>query len=183
MSRIGKRPIPVPEGVEVAVVSGEFTAKGPKGVLNRVLHPDMILEIGDGIITVSRPTDNKVHRSLHGLTRTLVANMVDGVSAGFQKNLEIVGVGYRAQLAGNKLTLQLGYSHPIEFTSPEGITLGIEGTNKIIVSGIDKELVGQVAAQIRKTRPPDHYKGKGVRYAGEQVRLKAGKSGKVGARK
>ena len=152
-------------------------------MLSRVLHPDMILEIEDGVITVSRPTDNKMHRSLHGLTRTLVANMVDGVSEGFQKNLEIVGVGYRAQLAGNKLTLQLGYSHPVEFTAPEGITIGIEGTNKVMVSGIDKELVGQVAAQIRKVRPPDHYKGKGVRYAGEQVRLKAGKSGKVGARK
>ena len=183
MSRVGKRPIPVPQGVDITFNGNEVVVKGPKGTLSRSFHPDMIFNLEDGVLTVARPTDNKQHRSLHGLTRTLTANMVQGVSEGFQKVLDIVGVGYRAQLAGNKLTLQLGYSHPVEITAPEGITFQVEGTNKIIVSGINREQVGEVAAKIRKVRPPDHYKGKGVRYSGEYVRLKAGKSGKVGARK
>lgn len=183
MSRVGMRPIPVPSGIEVALNGSEVTVKGPKGTLSRDFHPDMQFNLEDGVLTVSRPTDNKMHRSLHGLTRALAANMVQGVSDGFQKVLEIVGVGYRAQLAGDKVTLQIGYSHPVEITAPDGISFQVEGTNKIIVSGIDRELVGEVAAKIRKVRPPDHYKGKGIRYSGEYVRLKAGKSGKVGARK
>ncbi len=182
MSRIGKKPIPVPSGVEITIKDNDFTAKGPKGTLSRALPYDMILEHSDGFVTVSRPTDNKTHRSLHGLTRTLVDNIVRGVSEGFQKDLEIVGVGYRAQLAGTKLQLQVGFSHPVEMDAPEGITFTVEGNNKISISGINKEQVGEVAANIRKVRPPDHYKGKGIRYAGEQVRLKAGKAGKMGAK-
>ena len=183
MSRVGKRPINIPAGVEVKVKGNKVTVKGPKGTLSRSIHPDMSIEISEGILTVSRPTDNKLHRSFHGLTRTLIANMIQGTSEGFQKNLEIVGVGYRVQAADKKLIFNLGYSHPIEFDAPEGISFGVEGTNKIAVSGIDRELVGKTSAEIRSLRPPDHYKGKGVRYAGEYVRLKAGKSGKVGARK
>ncbi len=183
MSRVGKQPISIPAGVEVKIHGGEVTVKGPKGILSCSVHPDMSVEINQGVLTVSRPTDNKVHRSFHGLTRTLIANMVQGTSEGFRKNLEIVGVGYRAQAAEDKLILNLGYSHPIEFRAPEGISFSVEGTNKIAISGIDRELVGKTSAEIRSLRPPDHYKGKGVRYAGEYVRLKAGKSGKVGARK
>ena len=182
MSRIGKKPITVPSGVEITINENDLTAKGPKGTLSRALHHDMILELNDGVITVSRPTDNNNHRSLHGLTRTLIDNMVLGVSEGFRKDLEIVGVGYRVQLAGTKLQLQLGFSHPVEMDAPEGITFAVEGNNKISVSGINKEQVGETAARIRKIRPPDHYKGKGVRYSGEQVRLKAGKAGKMGAK-
>ncbi len=182
MSRIGKKPIPVPNGVEVNIKENEVTVKGPKGTLNRSLSPDMTIDLNDGVIIVSRPTDSKHHSSMHGLTRTLIANMVQGVSDGFQKNLEIVGVGYRAQMAGDKLTFQLGYSHPIEMAAPEGISFALEGTNKITVSGIDKELVGETAAKIRAVRPPDHYKGKGVRYSGEYVRLKPGKAGKVASK-
>lgn len=183
MSRIGKRPIPIPDGVELTFNGSELTVKGPKGTLSRSFHPDMIFEMDNGVLTVSRPTDNKMHRSLHGLTRTLTSNMVQGVSGGFQKVLEIVGVGYRVQASGQKLVFQLGFSHPVEFSAPEGISFEVEGTNKVTVSGIDREQVGEVAAKIRAIRPPDHYKGKGVRYSGEKVRLKAGKSGKVGARK
>jgi len=184
MSRIGKSPITIPKGVEVKIGKDEVSVKGPKGALSQAVHPDMTVEINDDILTVTRPTDNKLHRSFHGLTRTLINNMVKGTSEGFQKNLEIVGVGYRVQASGNdKLNFSLGFSHPVEYVAPEGITFAVEGTNKITVSGIDKELVGRVASQIRALRPPDHYKGKGVRYAGEYVRLKAGKSGKVGARK
>ncbi|MCL0076797.1 50S ribosomal protein L6 [Dehalococcoidia bacterium] len=179
MSRVGRRPIPVPEGVEVEFAGGEIAARGPLGTLSRSISPDMSIELSNGVLTVSRPTDSKTHRSLHGLTRTLIANMVQGVSEGFQKDLEIVGVGYRAQLSGEKLIFQLGYSHPVEVSAPPGISFSIKGTNKVMVSGIDKELVGKVSAQIRALRPPDHYKGKGVRYSGEQVRLKAGKSGKA----
>ena len=182
MSRIGKKPIPVPNGIEVTIKGNEFAVKGPKGELSRLLSPDMSLELNDGLIIISRPTDSKPHRSMHGLTRTLVANMVQGVSEGFQKNLEIVGVGYRAQMTGDKLTLQVGYSHPVEMSAPEGISFSLEGTNKITVSGIDKEMVGETAAKIRAVKPPDHYKGKGVRYSGEYVRLKAGKAGKVGSK-
>ncbi len=183
MSRVGKRPIPVPKGVEITFNGSEVTAKGPKGTISRSFHPDIQFNLEESVLTISRPTDNKMHRSLHGLTRALTANMVQGVSDGFQKVLDIVGVGYRVQLAGEKIVLQVGYSHPVEVSAPPGITLQVEGTNKIIVSGIDRELVGEIAAKIRAVRPPDHYKGKGIRYSGEYVRLKAGKSGKVGARK
>ncbi len=183
MSRVGKRPIQVPKGVELTFKGSEVTAKGPKGTISRSFHPDMQFNFEEGVLTVTRPTDNKMHRSLHGLTRALAANMVQGVSEGFQKVLEIVGVGYRAQLAGEKVVLQVGYSHPVEVSAPSGISLQVEGTNKIIVSGIDRGLVGEISAKIRAVRPPDHYKGKGIRYSGEYVRLKAGKSGKVGARK
>ncbi len=179
MSRVGRRPISVPEGVAVNFGAGEITVGGPRGTLSRFISVDMSLEFSDGILMVSRPTDSKIHRSLHGLTRTLISNMVQGVSEGFQKTMEIVGVGYRAQLSGEKLIFQLGYSHPVEMLAPAGITFSVEGTNRVIISGIDKELVGKIAAQIRALRPPDHYKGKGVRYSGEQVRLKAGKSGKA----
>ncbi|HAZ32103.1 MAG TPA: 50S ribosomal protein L6 [Dehalococcoidia bacterium] len=179
MSRVGRIPIPVPEGVEVGFEGGEIAARGPRGTLSRSISPDMSIEFSDGVLTVSRPTDSKTHRSLHGLTRTLIANMVQGVSGGFQKSLEIVGVGYRAQISGEKLIFQLDYSHPVEILAPPGISFSLEGANKVMVSGIDKELVGRVAAQIRALRPPDHYKGKGIRYSGERVRLKAGKSGKA----
>jgi len=174
----------LPSGVQVTVKGNEVTVKGPKGTLTRTFHPDMHFEIGQGSLMVSRPSDSRIHRSLHGLTRSLVANMVQGVSQGFQKSLEIVGVGYRAQVSAQKVVLQVGYSHPVEITAPPGITFQGEGTNKVIVSGIDKELVGEIAAKLRAVRPPDHYKGKGVRYSGEYVRLKPGKAGKAaGAKK
>ncbi|MBT9163556.1 MAG: 50S ribosomal protein L6 [Chloroflexi bacterium] len=179
MSRVGRRPIPVPEGVEMSFKGGEVFARGPRGMLSRSIPPDMLIEFSNGILIVSRPTDSRIHRSLHGLTRTIIANMVQGVSGGFQKGLEVVGVGYRAQVSGGKLIFQLGYSHPVEVSAPPGISFSVEGTNKVMVSGIDKELVGKVAAQIRALRSPDHYQGKGIRYSGEQVRLKAGKSGKA----
>ncbi len=180
MSRIGKKPIPIPSGVEVTVNGNEFSAKGPRGKLSRTLPYDMKIELNEGIINVSRPTDSKPHRSMHGLTRTLVANMIHGVNEGFIKKLEIVGVGYRAQKSGDNLTLQVGHSHPVEIAAPEGISFSMEGNNRITVAGIDKELVGQIAAEIRSVRAPDHYKGKGIRYEGERVRLKAGKAGKLG---
>ncbi|MBT9148610.1 MAG: 50S ribosomal protein L6 [Dehalococcoidia bacterium] len=179
MSRVGRKPIPVPEGVEVNFKRGEIFARGPRGTLSRSIPPDMLIELSNGVLTVSRPTDNKIHRSLHGLTRTLIANMVQGVSEGFQKGLEVMGVGYRVQISGEKLIFQLGYSRPVEISAPAGISFSVEGTNKVIVSGIDKELVGKASAQIRALRSPDHYKGKGIRYSGERVRLKAGKSGKA----
>ncbi len=182
MSRVGKRPINLPPEVEVHIKRGnEVIVSGPKGELRRRFHPDLSIRRKGGTIVVSRPTDNRIHRSLHGLTRTLLANMVQGVSEGFTKTLEIVGTGYRAQKVGEKLVLQLGYSHPIEFAPPPGISIGVEG-NKLGISGIDKEVVGEVAAQIRRLRPPDRYKGKGVRYQGEHIMLKPGKAGKVGKR-
>ena len=183
MSRIGKMPIPLPQGVEVSVRGNEVTVKGPKGELSRSISPAISISLNGDSIIVSRPSDNRVHRSLHGLTRSLLANMVEGVSQGFQKSLELVGVGYRAQMVGGKLVLQVGYSHPVEVLPPPGVSLAVVGTNRINVEGIDKELVGDVAAKIRAIRPPDHYKGKGIRYAGERIRLKPGKSGKVSARK
>ncbi|MFO8009750.1 MAG: 50S ribosomal protein L6 [Dehalococcoidia bacterium] len=183
MSRIGKKPVQVPGGVEVSFKGNDCVVTGPKGTLSRSLPPDIKVEIEGDVINVYRPTENRHHRALHGLTRTLVANMVYGVSEGYHKVLEIVGVGYRAQSSGDKLTLLVGYSRPVEVTAPEGISFSIEGTNKITVAGIDKELVGETAANIRAIRPPDHYKGKGIRYSGERVRLKAGKAGKVGAKK
>ncbi len=178
MSRIGKQPIPVPSGVEVTINGSEVVVKGPKGTLSSVFDKDMIIKLEDGTITVSRPTDERRHRSLHGLTRTLVANMVTGVSEGFKKDLEIVGVGYRAALKGNDLDLSLGFSHPVVVVAEPGITFEVPAPTKISVSGIDKQRVGQVAAEIRKIRPPEPYKGKGVRYAGEKVRRKLGKAAK-----
>jgi large subunit ribosomal protein L6 len=183
MSRVGKRPISIPKGIEVTIKGTEVTVKGPKGVLSRSVNQDMAIEVKGDILTVSRPTDNKGHRAFHGLTRTLLDNMVQGVSKGFQKNLEIVGVGYRAQVSDGKLVLNLGYPKPVEFIAPTGVSFGVEGTTKIAVSGIDKELVGRTSAKIRGLKPPDHYKGKGIRYSGEYVRLKAGKAGKIGAKK
>lgn len=183
MSRIGREPIPLPQGVEVMIKGSEVTVKGPKGELSRSFNPAISISLEDGNITVSRPSDNRLHRSLHGLTRSLLANMVEGVSKGFQKDLEIVGVGYRAQKVGEKVVFQVGYSHPVEIAPPPEVSVVLVGASRISVQGIDRELVGDVAAKIRALKPPDHYKGKGIRYAGERVRLKPGKSGKVGARK
>jgi len=183
MSRIGRLPIAVPSTVDVTIDGRQLTVKGPKGTLSRSLHPDMSVSQADGTIVVTRPTEQKTHKQLHGLTRTLVNNMVIGVTDGYRKGLEITGVGYRAALNGNKLTLNLGYSHPIEIEPPEGISFELENPTRLAVVGIDKELVGQVAAKVRSTRKPEPYKGKGVRYAGEQIRRKAGKAGKIGGKK
>ena len=183
MSRIGRLPITVPAGVEVTLDGRAITVKGPKGTLARELHPDMRVVQGDGTLLVERPTDAKMHRQLHGLTRTLVANMVEGVTNGYRKGIEITGVGYRAAKVGEKLQLNLGYSHPIEIAPPSGISFELENPTRLAVVGIDKELVGQVAAKVRSTRKPEPYKGKGVRYAGEVVRRKAGKAGKIGGKK
>jgi large subunit ribosomal protein L6 len=183
MSRIGRLPIPVPSGVEVTIDGRSVTVKGPKGTLNRELHPDMRLTREDGTLLVTRPSEDKQHKQLHGLTRTLVANMVEGVTNGYRKGLEITGVGYRAQKVGEKLQLNLGYSHSIEIDPPKGISFELENPTRLAVVGIDKELVGQVAARVRSTRKPEPYKGKGVRYAGEQIRRKAGKAGKIGGKK
>ena len=182
MSRIGRLPIAVPSNVDVTIDGRELTVTGPKGTLHRRLHPDIAVSQEDGSIVVTRPTEQKTHKQLHGLTRTLVNNMVIGVTDGYRKGLEITGVGYRAALNGQKLQLNLGYSHPIEIDPPEGISFEVENPTHLAVVGIDKELVGQVAAQVRSTRKPEPYKGKGVRYAGELVRRKAGKAGKIGAR-
>ena len=183
MSRIGRLPITVPATVDVTIDGRQLTVKGPKGTLSRVLHPDMSVAQEDGTIVVTRPTEQKTHKQLHGLTRTLVNNMVVGVTDGYRKGLEITGVGYRAALNGKKLTLNLGYSHQIEIDPPEGITFEVENPTRLAVVGIDKELVGQIAAQVRSTRKPEPYKGKGVRYAGEYIRRKAGKAGKIGGKK
>jgi large subunit ribosomal protein L6 len=183
MSRIGRLPVAIPSTVDVTIEGRTLTVKGPKGTLSRTLHPDMAVAKGDGSVVVSRPTEQKMHKQLHGLTRTLVNNMVVGVTDGYRKGLEITGVGYRATLNGKKLTLNLGYSHPVEIDPPEGISFELENPTHLAVVGIDKELVGQVAAQVRSTRKPEPYKGKGVRYAGEYVRRKAGKAGKIGAKK
>src|SRR5215204_1112016 len=183
MSRIGRLPIAVPSSVDVTIEGRRLTVTGPKGTLTRELHPDMTVSREDGTLVVSRPTEQKTHKQLHGLTRTLVNNMVVGVTDGYRKGLEITGVGYRATLNGRKLTLNLGYSHPIEIEPPEGISFEVENPTRLAVIGIDKELVGQMAARIRSTRKPEPYKGKGVRYAGEQIRRKAGKAGKIGGKK
>jgi len=181
MSRIGKLPVAVPSGVNVTLGESEVTVKGPKGELRQdILTQVVAVKLEDGKVIVERKGDGKPHRSAHGLTRTLISNMVEGVSKGFRKSLEIQGVGYRAAKAGEKLNLSLGYSHPVVFEAPKGITLSVEGTNKIHVEGIDKQQVGQVAAKIRGLRPPEPYKGKGVRYEGEVVRKKLGKAGKAG---
>jgi len=177
MSRIGKRPIAIPAGVEVTLDGNDVRVKGPRGELSRRLHKDVIVRREDGEIVVERPSDQPEHRSLHGLSRTLVANMVEGVTTGFTKVLEIVGVGYRAETKPFGLTLALGYSHPIDYKAPEGITLRAVNPTTVEVSGTDKEVVGQVAAEIRSLRPPEPYKGKGVKYQGEVIRRKAGKAG------
>jgi len=183
MSRVGNSPINVPKGVEVSIKGNEVTVKGPKGQLSRSFSEDMSISLKDGILTVSRPTDDRRHRSMHGFTRSILANMVEGVSQGFKKSLELTGVGYRAAKSGEKLVLQVGYTKPVEFTPPTGISLVTEGPTQISVLGIDKELVGGVAAKIRSVKPPDSYLGKGIKYAGERVRRKAGKAGKVGRKK
>jgi len=183
MSRIGRLPITVPSGVDVTIDGRNVTVKGPKGTLSRALHPDITVSRQDGTLVVTRPTEQKTHKQLHGLTRTLVNNMVVGVTDGYRKGLEITGVGYRAALNGRKLQLNLGYSHQIEIDPPEGIAFEVENPTRLAVVGIDKELVGQIAAKVRSTRKPEPYKGKGVRYSGEYIRRKAGKAGKIGGKK
>jgi large subunit ribosomal protein L6 len=179
MSRIGRQPVVIPAGVTITIGEGNaVTVKGPKGTLNRTLSPDMSITEKDGHIVVERPNDLKRFKALHGLTRTLINNMVVGVTQGFTKQLEINGVGYRAAKSGNKLTLSLGYSHPVEMTDPDGVTATVDNNTKITISGIDKEKVGQYAADIRAKRGPEPYKGKGIKYAGEHIRRKEGKTGK-----
>lgn len=176
MSRVGRLPIPVPNGIEVRINGEQVSVKGPKGELERSFDPDMQVSVGDGMISVSRPTDEAKHRALHGLTRSLLANMVQGVSQGYEKRLEIHGVGYRAKQKGKNLVLTVGFSHPVEVEPPQGVELSLDSPTAITVKGIDKEKVGQTAAEIRKVRPPEPYKGKGIRYVGEHVRRKAGKA-------
>jgi large subunit ribosomal protein L6 len=184
MSRIGRAPIAVPAGVKVEVKPGNtVTVTGPKGTLTRQFPAILAIEQKDGILAVTRPDDSKTNKSLHGLSRTLLNNMVMGVKDGFTKSLELQGVGYRVAKIGDYLVFQVGYSHPVQVLPPQGISFAIEGVNKVHVSGIDKQLVGQVAANIRSIRKPEPYKGKGIRYAGEQVRMKAGKAGKAGGKK
>jgi len=179
MSRIGKLPIVVPGGVTVTIEEGnQLTVKGPKGTLSRKLSPDMNIAQEDGRLVITRPNDLKRFKAMHGLTRTLINNMVVGVTEGYTKRLEIVGTGYRASKSGNKLTLNLGYSHPVEMIDPEGVESVLDGNTKIAITGIDKEKVGQYAANIREKRPPEPYKGKGVKYENEYIRRKAGKAGK-----
>ncbi len=180
MSRIGRMPIPIPKGVQVGIKGSYVTVKGPKGELNRSFNPDMTIALQDDQVVVTRATDSRQHRALHGLTRALLANMVTGVTEGYRKDMEINGVGYRAEMRGDDLVLHVGFSHPVEISPPPGVTLGIENRGKnIVVEGIDKELVGEMAARVRRVRPPEPYKGKGIRYVGEHVRQKAGKAGKV----
>jgi large subunit ribosomal protein L6 len=181
MSRIGKMPIQIPAGVDVKIEADNLvTIKGQKGTLTKRLHRDMIISIENGVINVKRPSDEKLHKSLHGLTRTLVANMVEGVTKGYEKTLEINGVGYRAQKQGKKLVLTLGYSHPVEMEEPPGITVDVPANNKLIVKGIDKQEVGEFAAKIRSKREPEPYKGKGIKYETEVIRRKEGKTGGKG---
>ena len=179
MSRIGKQPIPLPASVQAQIEDDSITIRGPKGELRRQLPPDMRVHLDDGRLLVTRPSDQPRHRALHGLTRALLANMVAGVDSGFSKTLELHGVGYRAQQMGSAIQILVGFSHPVDVKPPEGITLEVEGTNRIHVRGVDKELVGQIAAEIRGIRKPEPYKGKGIRYEGEYVRRKAGKAGKT----
>ena len=183
MSRIGRMPITVPKGVTVDINQVEVTVTGPKGQLRRCFKPDISITLDNDSLIVSRPSDSRVHRSLHGLTRSLLANMVEGVTNGYEKNLDMVGVGYRAEKVGDNLVIRVGYTHPVTVSPLPGVSLAVEGANRIKVTGIDKETVGEMAARIRAIRPPDAYKGKGIRYAGELVRLKAGKAGKAIGRK
>jgi large subunit ribosomal protein L6 len=180
MSRIGKLPVAVPNGVNVTINDGEVAVKGPKGELRQRVLQHVTVKLEENRVIVDRKGDAKEHRAAHGLTRTLVNNMIEGVSKGFRKTLEIQGVGYRAAKSGEKVNLTLGYSHPVSYEPPKGITLSVEGTNKIHIDGIDKQQVGQVAAEIRKLRAPEPYKGKGIRYEGEVIRKKLGKAGKAG---
>jgi large subunit ribosomal protein L6 len=175
MSRIGRKPIEIPDGVTVELLPGRVAVKGPKGELEQTVATEMKVEQADGVLTVDRPTNRGEHRALHGLTRTLIANMVEGVTAGYEKRLEIQGVGYRAQLKGKALEMALGFSHPVTIPAPEGIEFEVPQPTEVLVRGIDKQLVGQVAADIRKRRPPEPYKGKGIRYSGEHVARKVGK--------
>ncbi|MGI8422576.1 MAG: 50S ribosomal protein L6 [Chloroflexota bacterium] len=183
MSRIGLLPIKVPSGVEITIDAGEVRVKGPKGQLAQRVPGQMTVQMEDGQIVVRRPDDQKESRSLHGLTRTLIANMVEGVTTGYRKTLEITGVGYRAGRVGTRLTLQLGFSHPVEIMPPSGITFEVETPTRFHIVGFDKQLVGEIAARVRKIRPPEPYLGKGIRYSDERIRRKAGKAGKVGAKK
>lgn len=178
MSRIGKKILEIPQGVTLTNNSNVITVKGPKGELTREFHPEMTIKIEDNVLTVERPSDNKEHRSLHGTTRALLGNMVEGVTKGYERGLELIGVGYRANKTGNKLVLSVGYSHPVEIQPEEGIEIEVPSNTKIIVRGIDKERVGAVASNIRAVRPPEPYKGKGIRYEGEFVRRKEGKTAK-----
>ncbi|MFQ5602863.1 MAG: 50S ribosomal protein L6 [bacterium] len=176
MSRVGKKPIDIPQGVEIKIKKHRVKIQGPKGSLSREIHPDIKMKVEDNQLIVARPNDSKQFKSLHGLYRSLLTNMVQGVSTGFEKKLEIVGVGYRSEMKNNKLVLQLGYSHPIVFSPPEGISIVVDGNTNITIGGIDKELVGKVAAKIRSFRPPEPYKGKGIKYVDEYIRRKAGKA-------
>lgn len=180
MSRIGKKPVTIPAGVEVKLDGNTVTVKGPKGTLSYTVNPNMEIKVEGAELTVARPNDNKQNRALHGLTRALIANMVTGVSEGFKKELEINGVGYRAAMQGKELALTVGYSHPVTMAVPEGLTVEVPANNKIVISGADKQQVGQFAAQVRAKRPPEPYKGKGIKYAGEHIRRKEGKAGKGG---
>jgi large subunit ribosomal protein L6 len=182
MSRIGKKPITIPAGVTVTVSGRSVAVKGPRGELKREMHPDITVEVKDGTVTVERPSEEQMHRALHGLSRSLVQNMVEGVTKGFQKQLEIVGVGYKAEVRPYGLQLALGLSHPVEYRAPAGIKLSAPQPTSVLVDGADKEKVGQVAAELRGLRPPEPYKGKGIKYAGEHVRRKAGKAGKAGGK-
>ena len=176
LSRIGRKSIPVPSGVTVEVGYGEVTVTGPRGTLTQTYHPDVVVKVEDGEILVERLSERKFHRSLHGLTRSLVANAVTGVTDGYSRTLELMGVGYRVQAAGDGIILNVGYSHPVEIHPPDGVTMEVEGNNRVHVRGIDKQKVGQLAAQVRKVRPPNAYKEKGIRYQGELLRFKPGKS-------
>jgi len=178
MSRIGKKPIPVPNGIDIEIQGNVVQVKGAKGQMKKEFHGDMLIKLTDGNIVVERPSESRLHRSLHGLTRTLIANMIEGVSKGFEKALELNGVGYRAQKQGNKLVLNVGFSHPVEVDVVEGVEIEVPAQNKIVVKGIDKELVGAVAAKIRAIRKPEPYKGKGIKYQDEYIRRKSGKTGK-----
>jgi large subunit ribosomal protein L6 len=178
MSRIGKKPIEIPTGVTITMNGDVVTVKGPKGELTRSFNSDIEIKVEENVINVSRPTDSKDHRTIHGTTRALLANMVEGVSKGFEKSLELIGVGYRAQKQGKKLILNVGYSHPVEFEPEEGLEVEVPSNTKVIIKGINKERVGALAANIREVRPPEPYKGKGIRYEGEFVRRKEGKTGK-----
>jgi large subunit ribosomal protein L6 len=176
MSRIGKRPVPLPQGVTATIAGQTITLKGPKGEISRTVHAELSLALANGEVTVGRPSDEPRHKALHGLTRTLVANMVEGVTKGFTRGLEIQGVGYKAEVKPFGVQLVVGYSHPVPYHAPQGIKISVDGNVQVRVEGVDKELVGQVAAELRSIRPPEPYKGKGIRYVGEQVRRKAGKT-------
>lgn len=178
MSRVGKKELVIPAGVTITNNNNTITVAGPKGELTRTFHPDMQIEINENVLTVARPTDNKEHRALHGTTRSILGNMVEGVTNGYTRNLELVGVGYRATKTGDKLVLSVGYSHPVEITPEKGIEIEVPANTKISIKGIDKERVGALAANIRQVRPPEPYKGKGIRYEGENVRRKEGKTAK-----